>query len=820
MKYTVEQSFKLLDKLRTPWLSGAVFSMKEKSWGWNYMHYEWPFTLKNYTWITKHINETNLYYILCSNKSRKGSEIQWRSYFYVDIDYVNNLKEEGKSVDSIDWELEYEEMKSRLDNAEIERVRDYYMIVFTWNWWHAYYKDKSPIDWSEKARYKKICKRLFTDIKKTLWDWKFKPDTAVWEIARLARLPLTTNINCSKKHWLENKICEILCDQSDKMIDKFAHYQETITTTATKKKWGEVNNNNDSADYGRSSDYETNYWKIYNIDTIEKIVNVLYPALHLAEDGKNFNEQWSEENKSFFINHLWRLTILANSRWFKKELDNYPPFELVMNHLNISEDSAFQWFEDKLCIKKPSWSRMYKERSTKNEIYTYKYTKDWEPYRSWFELKDLANLMVKELHIFSIGKVLYIYNKKKWIYVVHTENQALKYIDDLLHPICEHNSRLNLKEVSVLYKWLQIRWYFREFEDTITLKPNLDICLDDCIYNAKTGRCRDYTWKEFKFSKLPYTKKNLRSKRKPKIFLQFLDSIFKDRWNNTQEIIDFMQEYMWALLVSNAPQRLSMILNWSGSNGKWTIFSVMKNLLGKENYCSVGLWELDNDQKRMLLLWKLASFDEDMDHWIQLDKGLIKKITVWESITWKTVYQSPVEFEPFARLIMGTNNMPYIKSPDHACYRRFVIINLNQQFSLEKDNIDPDLKAKLKNESKAIFAWSIVWLKRLMKRNSFEIPWVFRKELRNYIKSFDTVQQFLDHSETIEVKNDSKLELSEFHEHYKYYCRINKRPFFWHKKFARELRDRWVTVRRDKRYNYVYDYVITKSLPTNYNANE
>jgi len=72
------------------------------------------------------------------------------------------------------------------------------------------------------------------------------------------------------------------------------------------------------------------------------------------------------------------------------------------------------------------------------------------------------------------------------------------------------------------------------------------------------------------------------------------------------------------------------------------------------------------------------------------------------------VYQSPVEFEPFARLIMGTNNMPYIKSPDHACYRRFVIINLNQQFSLEKDNIDPDLKAKLKNESKAIFAWSIV----------------------------------------------------------------------------------------------------------------
>lgn len=95
--------------------------------------------------------------------------------------------------------------------------------------------------------------------------------------------------------------------------------------------------------------------------------------------------------------------------------------------------------------------------------------------------------------------------------------------------------------------------------------------------------------------------------------------------------------------------------------------------------------EINRDQNLYLLFGKLALVDSDMQQSVQIDSGIIKKLVSGESILGKVVYQKPISFAPRARLLLATNELPYLRSVDNSIARRFIFLHLKQSFFGRED---------------------------------------------------------------------------------------------------------------------------------------
>jgi putative DNA primase/helicase len=220
-------------------------------------------------------------------------------------------------------------------------------------------------------------------------------------------------------------------------------------------------------------------------------------------------------------------------------------------------------------------------------------------------------------------------------------------------------------------------------------------------------------------------------------------------------------------------------------NWKWTIVDVLTHVIWKENVVWVWLHEIAKEQNILLLLGKLVSFDADMHSSTQLDSGTVKKLISWELVVGKKVYQPPICFSNYAKLILCTNTLPHLNNIDKSITRRFVMLHLKKSFT---DNPDVELKKKLKSEAQMIFSRAIVWLKRLVKRGRFNVPLCLKNTVEEYVKESDSVAMFLDEWE-LETWPDLFISNSAIYNVYKCYCEMNGyRPLG-----MRRLVDRLVT---------------------------
>jgi putative DNA primase/helicase len=188
-----------------------------------------------------------------------------------------------------------------------------------------------------------------------------------------------------------------------------------------------------------------------------------------------------------------------------------------------------------------------------------------------------------------------------------------------------------------------------------------------------------------------------------------------------------------------------------------------------------------------LLLGKLVNIDSDMQQGVQLDSGIIKKIISWEHIVGKVVYEKPISFAPYTRLLLATNELPYLKSADQSIKRRFIFIHLKKSFIWQED---PTLKDKLKAEKTQIFVWAIEWLKRLLARWSFLIPDELQNDIDWFIKENDSVTQFLE-SWSIYIEEELSISNRILYLDYSNFCKDNGFKPLGQIKLGKRLVDRW-----------------------------
>lgn len=224
---------------------------------------------------------------------------------------------------------------------------------------------------------------------------------------------------------------------------------------------------------------------------------------------------------------------------------------------------------------------------------------------------------------------------------------------------------------------------------------------------------------------------------------------------NDPEIRALLEEMIgYTLYRANIMQKC-FILTGEGSNGKSTILNLIKKLLGKVNYTSLDLRELEDTFKPAELYNKLANIGDDISAKYLDSSSVFKKVVTGESFMVQKKYAQPFELENYSKQIFCANVLPPVNDRTDGFTRRIIIVPFNAKFSPTDSDYDPFIEDKLMSDEAMEYLLKIAidGLRRILLTKQFTESKVGNKERERYIKDNNNILEWLD--EEPKVKNES-----------------------------------------------------------------
>jgi putative DNA primase/helicase len=194
------------------------------------------------------------------------------------------------------------------------------------------------------------------------------------------------------------------------------------------------------------------------------------------------------------------------------------------------------------------------------------------------------------------------------------------------------------------------------------------------------------------------------------------------------------------------------ILTGEGSNGKSTILNCVKKLLGKSNYTSLDLRELEETFKPSELYNKLANIGDDISAKYLETSSVFKKVVTGESFMVQRKYADPFELESYATQIFCANELPQVHDKTDGFSRRIVIVPFNARFTKCDVDYDPFIEDKLMSDDaiEYLLKIAIAGLKRIIFNKGFTSSTKGETEKADYIKSNNNIIEWLEDEPTVE----------------------------------------------------------------------
>lgn len=237
-----------------------------------------------------------------------------------------------------------------------------------------------------------------------------------------------------------------------------------------------------------------------------------------------------------------------------------------------------------------------------------------------------------------------------------------------------------------------------------------------------------------------------------------------------KQLRSLLEEMIGYTLYRSASMQTCFILSGEGSNGKSTILNCIKKLVGKDNYTSLDLRELEDTFKPAELYNKLANLGDDISSKYLDTSSKFKKCVTGESFIVQRKYMQPFELECYATQIFCANEMPQVADRSDGFGRRITIIPFNAKFSKHDADYDPFIESKLLAESSIeyLLKLAIDGLKRVLVNNHFTTSDKGEAEKKEYMKFNNNVLDW--------IENDSKIEneaVNDVYMSYQVWCAQN-----------------------------------------------
>ncbi|ACP35559.1 phage/plasmid primase, P4 family [Sulfolobus islandicus L.S.2.15] len=270
--------------------------------------------------------------------------------------------------------------------------------------------------------------------------------------------------------------------------------------------------------------------------------------------------------------------------------------------------------------------------------------------------------------------------------------------------------------------------------------------------------------------------------------LEAFKSWVDDKWVTLFEIIGYT-------LYPEIKFRKAFMLVGEGKNGKSTFINLVKKILG-EYAISISPRELFDSQNRFIvsnLYHKLANaVAESKDYSID-DMDRFKRLTGGDWFTADVKFKDPITFKNIAKLIVASNNMPYIRDTnDKAFWHRWIIIEFPHQFPDDDTWFD---KTFTEDEINGIVTVSLLAFARTVQRKHFDFEQTEREVMDIWLSRTDSVYAFISEYTkrgiiTLDPKNaDLWVKRVELYRLYKDYCIDQGFKGVGGKAFARRVRE-------------------------------
>lgn len=347
---------------------------------------------------------------------------------------------------------------------------------------------------------------------------------------------------------------------------------------------------------------------------------------------------------------------------------------------------------------------------------------------------------------------IYLYRDQGYWKVIQSD-----YIDAIAMEQLATNKELRAGKCTEIRKIVQLK-------SLIPLDRQLDelsgyINLRNGMLNVESRKLYPHNKDHFSTIQLPVT---YDEKATCPRWLQFLDEIFEV----DEERINLVQEFMGYSLVPDTRYEKAILNVGEGANGKSTLLSVWEHMIGRDNFCSVTLANLQNEFHRVKLLGKLLNVAAEVRDTTLEQADYFKRIVSGDTIDAAHKHKPVFHFQPFARLVFAMNRMPRIKDTSYGFYRRLLIVPFNRVF--RKEEQDRQLRHKLIEEVDGIFQWALRGLDRLYDNDAFTEPKVVREALAAYQRANNPVVAFVE--DCCSLDTGFSTSKNTLYEQYKKYC--------------------------------------------------
>ncbi len=246
-------------------------------------------------------------------------------------------------------------------------------------------------------------------------------------------------------------------------------------------------------------------------------------------------------------------------------------------------------------------------------------------------------------------------------------------------------------------------------------------------------------------------------------FEQFMEQVMPD----SQEKATICEMFA-APLLPKLNLELIMVCAGEGSNGKSTLLKIMDNLYGDDACSHVSIHDLiDNRFFRAYLDGKKLNICADISSDEMSDLKIIKSLVTREKITVEKKNLPPFDMINTASMFFSCNRLPDVKEDTDAVFRRFRILNFEQQFS--GDQINPYLFDELLEEKSGILNILLSHARTLQENGRLTYGINIRQTRKEWREGVDTVQNFLSAcTEDVQGQNVPKNEL---YQRYTKFCR-------------------------------------------------
>lgn len=222
-------------------------------------------------------------------------------------------------------------------------------------------------------------------------------------------------------------------------------------------------------------------------------------------------------------------------------------------------------------------------------------------------------------------------------------------------------------------------------------------------------------------------------------------------------------------------------------SGKSTWTSVLTSVLGEEHASHETLQRLADDKHATTqLVDKHLNTCMDLDRVSPRGLGRLKQLTTGDGVTVEPKYVTPYSTRLYAKHVFGANDLPNLPMDDEAFFERALLVSFPR--TVPREDRDPDLADKLREEAPGILNWMLTGYARLMEQGAFTGERSVEEKEAHWYAHGGSVSQFIV-SGYVERGADKEAPKEALYEAYKWYCEAEGLPRETYNTFCKRLNE-------------------------------